>query len=720
MKPLQAVSLCLLLALPNLVLAQKAGKQNDPFQHPFANPVDQPDLPRVLIVGDSISIGYTPRVRKLLDGVANVHRPKTNCRWSAFGDEHIEEWVGDGDWDVIHFNFGLWDWYGWRQEVKATPESYAKSLESIVLKMRKKTDAKLIFAITTPPCIAAERNAHIVVTEQRAREFNKAALEVMGRHKVGINNLYDVIGKKRAQLQKGANDVHYTEEGRDLLAGVVAKRIQQELSDLSRSSPCRTPNIIFLFADDQRADTIGAHGNAHIHTPNLDKLAANGFSFRKNYCAGSFSGAVCVASRAMLMTGRHWMNLPAQRPNTNWGDSVTLPSLLLEKANYETFIVGKWHNGKGTLDKSFTNGRAVYMGGMANHADFQVQDLEGGQLTPKRDAGGFSSTVFADEAVSFIEDAKSDKPFFLYVAFMAPHDPRNPPEKYRQRYYKNRPPLPPNYLPTHPFQNAPQVTMGRDESLAPWPRTKAVISDQLCEYYGLVTHLDEQVGRILSALKQSPHASNTLVVYTADHGLAMGSHGLLGKQNVYEQSMQCPLILSGPGVPKGKSSHAFTYIHDLYSTLCETAKVQLPPKVDGKSLLPILQGKSEKVRDSLFLPFQDNQRSVSDGKWKLHVYPQINHRLLFNLSTDPHELHNLAANPAHQDTMKEMETLMGKWRTRLGDPYPLSVNNPLDKTPKFNNETRVLDRWQPKWIRDKYFDGRDNPNHGLRKKPQKK
>ncbi len=111
---------------------------------------------------------------------------------------------------------------------------------------------------------------------------------------------------------------------------------------------------------------------------------------------------------------------------------------------------------------------------------------------------------------------------------------------------------------------------------------------------------------------------------------------------------------------------------------------------------------------------------MSDGKWKLHVYPQINHRLLFNLSTDPHELHNLAANPAHQDTMKEMETLMGKWRTRLGDPYPLSVNNPLDKTPKFNNETRVLDRWQPKWIRNKYFDGRDNPNHGVRKKPQKK
>ena len=213
------------------VQAQQKAKQNDPFQHPFANPIDKPDLPRVLIVGDSISIGYTPRVRRLLDGVANLHRPKTNCRWSAYGDEHIEEWVGDSKWDVIHFNFGLWDWYGWRQETKATPESYAKSLESIVQKIRKKSDAKLIFGITTPPCIAAERNAHIVVPEDRAKEFNKAARAVMQKHKVGINNLYDLIIKRRAELQLAENDVHYNDKGRDILAQRVATRIQRELRD---------------------------------------------------------------------------------------------------------------------------------------------------------------------------------------------------------------------------------------------------------------------------------------------------------------------------------------------------------------------------------------------------------------------------------------------------------------------------------------------------------
>ncbi len=328
------------------------------------------------------------------------------------------------------------------------------------------------------------------------------------------------------------------------------------------------PNIIFLFADDQRADTIGAHGNPHIQTPNLDALAEGGFSFRNNYCAGSFSGAVCVASRAMLMTGRHWMRIPSKRVATDWKDLPLLPSLLQSEGDYRTFVVGKWHNGAATLRRAFTSGRSLYMGGMANHASFEVQDLVDGKLSPKRDAGGFSSSVYADAAVDFIRGANTERPFFLYVAFTAPHDPRNPPEEYREAYYKNRPPLPKNFLPQHPFVNAPQAISGRDEGLAPWPRTEEVISDQLCEYYGLITHLDEQVGRILDAIENSPHAKNTVVVYTADHGLAMGSHGLLGKQNIYEQSMKCPLILNGPTIEKGGLSDAFTYVHDLYATVC--------------------------------------------------------------------------------------------------------------------------------------------------------
>ena len=481
---------------------------------------------------------------------------------------------------------------------------------------------------------------------------------------------------------------------------------------LSLSADNLKPNIIFLFADDQRADTIGAHGNPHILTPNLDKLSESGFSFTRNYCAGSFSGAVCVASRSMLMTGRQWMQIPGKNKNSDWSGMTLLPKYLQDSAGYETFIIGKWHNGLKTLNSAFSNGRSVYMGGMADHADFEVQDYVNGTLSQKRKAGAFSSTEFANAAVDYIKNAKTEQPFFLYVAFMAPHDPRNPPEKYRQMYYSKRPPLPENYLPLHPFKNAPQATMGRDEGLAPWPRTKEVISDQLCEYYGLITQLDEQVGRIMESVKNSPHADNTIIIYTADHGLAMGSHGLLGKQNIYEQSMRCPLIISGKGIPGGRSQ-AYSYIHDLYPTICEWAGLDKPQGVTSLNLNPLIKGKAVKVRDNLFLPFQNSQRAVSNGKWKLHIYPQINHSLLFDLENDPHEMNNLAG--SNPEMLKEMIKLMEAERARFGDKDPLSVKNPASKNVDYTKGKRTLDKWQPKWIRNKYFDGRNDPDHGSKK-----
>ena len=478
----------------------------------------------------------------------------------------------------------------------------------------------------------------------------------------------------------------------------------------------KKPNIIFLFADDQRADTIAAHGNAHIQTPHLDHLAERGFSFRNNYCAGSFSGAVCVASRAMLMTGRHWMKLPKRNPGSNWGDAVLLPEHLAKVGGYRSHIVGKWHNGEKTLQKAFNEGTSVYMGGMANHADFVVQDYKDGKLSPKRPAGGFSSEVFADDAIKFIEGVEGGEPFFLYVAFMAPHDPRNPPEKYREIYYKKRPPLPANFLPQHPFRIGPAGVSGRDEGLASWPRTESVVSDQLCEYYGLVTHLDEQVGRIMKSLEGSPHAHNTYVIYTADHGLAMGSHGLLGKQNVYEQSMKCPLIIWGPNVPAGQESEAFSYVHDLNATVCALAGLSSPKDVDSRDLGPMMRGEKKNVHESVFLPFQSRQRAIRDERWKLHVYPEINHYLLFDLENDPHEMNSLANEAEYAGKKAEMLLLMETARSEVGDTQALSVKDPQQKDAVYDPSKRTMDVWQPKWIRDKYFDGRETPNHGPRKK----
>ncbi|MFT6381578.1 MAG: arylsulfatase A-like enzyme [Akkermansiaceae bacterium] len=512
----------------------------------------------------------------------------------------------------------------------------------------------------------------------------------------------DEVEKSRGHIKKAAVDFKM-----DHYMGRVAQ--------LHHRLRKKKPNIIFLFADDQRADTIAAHGNQNIQTPNLDHLVERGFSFRNNYCAGSFSGAVCVASRAMLMTGRQWMRLPKKNPGSNWGDATLLPAHLTKEGGYRSHLVGKWHNGAGTLKKAFSEGSSVYMGGMANHADFEVQDYAESQLSAKRPAGGFSSEVFANDAIKFIEGADEKDPFFLYVAFMAPHDPRNPPEKYREIYDKNRPPLPKNFLPQHPFKIGPAGVSGRDEGLAPWPRTKEMIGDQLCEYYGLITHLDEQVGRIMKALEGGPHADNTYVIYTADHGLAMGSHGLLGKQNVYEQSMKCPLIIWGPGVPSGQSSEAFSCVHDLYATVCGLAGVTSPKGNDSQDLGPVMRGEKEKGNNFVFLPFQGHQRAVRYKNWKLHVYPKINHRMLFDLEKDPHEMTNLAEEEGHP-VADMMFKIMKRVSQDFGDRYPLDVENPQPKAAVYDNAKRSMDVWQPKWIRDKYFGGREEADHGPGKK----
>ena len=472
----------------------------------------------------------------------------------------------------------------------------------------------------------------------------------------------------------------------------------------------KRPNIILLFADDQRPDSIGAFGNPHIRTPNLDRLSRQGFRFSRNYCAGSYSGAVCVASRTMLMTGRHWMRVNDRR---NWSGLPLLPEVLAQ-SGYKTFITGKWHNGHTSLKRAFQQGRNVFMGGMSDHTKVPVSDLTSeGQLVDQRTPAGFSSQLFADAAVDFLTAHRdSEDPFFLYVAFTAPHDPRNPPESYREMYYRKRPPLPPNYMPQHPFDNGFVSGVGRDESLAPWPRPKEMVSDQLCEYYGLITHLDEQVGRIVEAMEALSDAENTYLVYTADHGLAMGSHGLLGKQNVYEHSVQSPFIVRGPDVPRGGTTSALTYIHDLYATFCGLADCDLPEGVDSEDLAPVWRGDRESLRETAFLPFQQSMRAITDGRWKLHRYPQTNHTLLFDLEEDPHELRNLAESPTHAIHVARLVGNMQQWQARLGDSQGLTVDHPKPLEVDFSKFKRKLDRWQPAWIREKYFGGRDDPNHG--------
>jgi arylsulfatase A-like enzyme len=310
--------------------------------------------------------------------------------------------------------------------------------------------------------------------------------------------------------------------------------------------------------------------------------------------------------------------------------------------------------------------------------------------------------MFADRAIEFLKSNSAEKPFFAYVAFTSPHDPRQPPDRFREFYSKNRPPLPTNFLPQHPFDNG-MMNGGRDENLAAWPRTEAVIRDQLGEYYGMVSHLDEQIGRVLDTLEQRGLADRTLVIYAADNGLALGSHGLVGKQSLYEHSTLVPLVIKGPNVKKGNETKAFTYLFDVFPTICDLLSIEKPSDLDGKSLVPLLRDPSAKIRESVFLPFTKHQRSIRDEDWKLICYPQISHKQLFHLKTDPHEMLNLATLPESLPVIQRLETMMAGAQALYGDTLTIPSENkpfvPID----LSNKPRQPDKWQPEWIVNKYF-----------------
>ncbi len=457
------------------------------------------------------------------------------------------------------------------------------------------------------------------------------------------------------------------------------------------------PNIVLILTDDQRADTIRAWGNPHIHTPALDAIVARGTSFRRNYCLGSRGGAVCVPSRAMIHSGRdyHGLNL------STFEGSVPLGAAL-ESRGYRTFGTGKWHNGRGSFDASFQTARNVMFSGMSNHVDVPVCDLGPEGFSETRQSTTHSSELFASSAVEFLHRHGESGPFFLSVAFSAPHDPRDPPRPWAHRYYKNRPPVPANFMAQHPFDNGMLVL--RDEVLGAWPRTEDLVREQLAEYYGLIEHLDSQIARITAALDALPKDRPTLIIYAADHGLALGSHGLLGKQSLYEHSMRAPLVIAGPGFPAGQTSNALTYLTDIYATALSAAgePYERDPRF-CRNLAPAANGTDPAPRESLYLSMAKSQRALTDGRWKLLRYPLIDHTQLFDLATDSDELVNLAERPEHQARVTAMLDELRVWQGAAGDDAPLSVEEPKPFFVDLTDTKRKVDRWQPRWIRQKYF-----------------
>ena len=426
-----------------------------------------------------------------------------------------------------------------------------------------------------------------------------------------------------------------------------------------------------MIADDHQRDAIAGMGDPTVKTPTMDSLMARGTTFHQTHIMGSLSGAVCVPSRAAVLTSASLFRSGANQINR---DYAVWPQVMRE-AGYHTFFSGKWHNDRQTFADSFDDGATIFFGGMGNQYKVPIFDFDPTGKYPKdaRYIGDkFSSTLFTDSAVQFIENYDQTDPFFLYLSFTSPHDPRTPPGEYATMYKPEEVPVPENFLPEHPFDNGEMRI--RDEVLAEFPRTPEIVQQHIADYYGMITSQDAEMGRLLQTLEAKGHLDNTIVIYTADHGLAVGQHGLLGKQNLYSHSIRVPSIFAGPGVPEGVTVDALTYLYDVFPTVCDLTEVDCPDTTEGCSLVPLMEGCVDKVRATVFAAYKDIHRAISDGRWKLIRYyvsketgKGTDFLQLFDLENDPWETNNLADLPEHADRIRSLAADMNMWQIETDD-----------------------------------------------------
>lgn len=455
----------------------------------------------------------------------------------------------------------------------------------------------------------------------------------------------------------------------------------------------KRPNFLFILVDDQSPFDLKTYNAASIlHSPNIDKLAKDGLVFDGAYHMGSMSGAVCTPSRHMIMSGRTLWNIPTQggnyiNPNNPEGLEQQTIGAVFNRAGYSTMRTCKVGNSYPAANKQFT----------------VVRDA-----TKRGGTAGSGSEWHATQVLNYLNDRetkKDEKPFFIYLGFSHPHDTRDGTPELLAKYgavnhedpstlpptNEKQPALPVNYLPAHPFEiGHPNL---RDEVAASgvWTnRDTATIRNENGRELACVENIDIQIGKVLKRLEDMGELENTYVIYTSDHGIAIGRHGLQGKQNLYQHTWRVPLIVKGPGIKAGQRAEGNIYLLDVLPTVCDLAGIDIPKTVQGVSFKPILTGSKNTMRNVMYGVYcggtKPGIRSVKMGDWKLIKYDVLDGKVretqLFNLAQNPNEYlpehhkkgameTNLAANPKHAAKLKEMEALLLAQMKLHGDPYRL-------------------------------------------------
>lgn len=441
----------------------------------------------------------------------------------------------------------------------------------------------------------------------------------------------------------------------------------------------KQPNIVFILADDMRASTLGCLGREEVKTPALDQLTNDATLFTNAHIMGSCNGAVSMPSRAMLMTGKYLQYL--EKEGAVLPPSHKTMGEVLRQAGYETYHIGKWHNDKAAFNRTYSGGTDIFFGGMADHWNVPLYHYDPtGDYKPKRrvtskpfesnhvemlggeyiHSGQHSVDIFTESALQFINRhlLESDRPFFLSLCYMSPHDPRTMPDEFSELYPANRIQLPANFQKEHPYPIADMCI--RDEVLAAIPRQEAEVQQHIADYYAMISHLDRRVGEVIAALKARGLYDNTIILFSADNGLAVGQHGLMGKQNVYEHSVNVPLIIKpAEAKPQPRRTDKLCYLIDLFPTICELTGNAIPSSVDGVSLKPILTS-DQVVRNAIGFSYKDAQQAVSDGEWKLiKSHAKNTHTTrLYNLKQDPMEIDDLSTDKRYRKRLLQMEKLL--------------------------------------------------------------
>lgn len=466
------------------------------------------------------------------------------------------------------------------------------------------------------------------------------------------------------------------------------------------------PNILFIIADDQSPCDLKIYEpTSKLQTPVIDRIAAEGMVLDAAHHMGAFVGAVCTPSRHMIMSGRTVWRLPIGPGARNCPADLNQSTMaeVFNRAGYATMRTCKTGNS--------------YEGANAQFAVRKDASKRGGDDTE-------GSAWHADQVLDYLSQRESDRdtrPFLIYFGFSHPHDTRDGKPELLAKYgavnhadERSTPPaspqapaLPLNYLPAHPFHHGhPDL---RDEVAVSgvWKnRDERTIRNEMGRQFACVENIDIQIGRVLDKLRASGELDNTYVFYTSDHGIAIGRHGLQGKQNLYEHTWRVPFIVKGPGIKPGSRATGNIYLLDVLATLCDLAGVAAPDSNEGLSFRSVLEGKQETVRDSLYGVYcggsKPGMRCVKRGDWKLIKYDvmdgQVRETQLFNLAENPHELleqhhdpavaaltgqapeehqRNLARDPRYVDKLREMESLLLAEMRRLDDPYRL-WNQPDD------------------------------------------